>query len=93
MDDWKISLIFPLTRVAQQGIKMKWIPVPIKDRLRKKCPYSTLFWYAFSRIRTEYGVQSKYSVQMRENSDQNNSEYGHFLCTDKQILTYLKKSG
>ena len=24
--------------------------------LRKKCPYSELFWSAFSRIRTEYGV-------------------------------------
>ena len=22
---------------------------------RKKCPYSELFWFAFSRIRTEYG--------------------------------------
>ena len=24
--------------------------------LRKKCPYSELFWSAFSRIRTEYEV-------------------------------------
>ena len=24
--------------------------------LRKKCPYSELFWSAFSRIRTEHGV-------------------------------------
>ena len=40
--------------------------------LRKKYPYSELFWSAFSRIRTEY------SVEMRENTDQNNSEYGHF---------------
>ena len=23
--------------------------------LREKCPYSELFWSAFSRIRTEYG--------------------------------------
>ena len=23
--------------------------------LRQKCPYSELFWSAFSRIRTEYG--------------------------------------
>ena len=33
------------------------------------------------RIRTEYGEIpsiSPYSVQMRENADQNNSEYGHF---------------
>ena len=49
--------------------------------LRKKCPYSELFWSAFSRIRTEYeGILciSPYSVRMRENEDQNNSEYGHF---------------
>ena len=50
--------------------------------LREKCPYSELFWSAFSRIRTEYGeIRSifPYSVRMRENADQNNSEYGHFL--------------
>ena len=42
--------------------------------LRKKCPYSELFWSAFSSIWT--GISS-YSVRMRENEDQNNSEYGH----------------
>ena len=50
--------------------------------LRKKCPYSELFWSAFSRIRTAYGeifCISPYSVRMRENKDQNNSEYGPFL--------------
>ena len=49
--------------------------------LRKKCPYLELFWFAFSRIRTEYEeirIISPYSVRMRENADQNNSEYGHF---------------
>ena len=49
--------------------------------LRKKCPYWELFWSVFSRIRTEYGEIrsiSLYSVQMRENTDQNNSEKGHF---------------
>ena len=51
------------------------------NSLREKCPYSELFWSAFSRIRTEYGEIrsiSPYSVRMRENTDQNNSEYGHF---------------
>ena len=43
--------------------------------LRKKCPYSELFWSAFSRIRTEYGE----SVRIRENTDQNNSKYGPVL--------------
>ena len=49
--------------------------------LRKKCPYSKLLWSAFSRIRNEYGEILRippYSVQMPKNTDQNNSEYGHF---------------
>ena len=51
--------------------------------LHEKCPYSKLFWSAFSRIRTEYGeMQSMYSVQMRENADQNNSECRHFSPID-----------
>ena len=47
---------------------------------RKKCPYSELFSSVFSRIRTEYVEisTSRYSVRMRENADQNNSEYGRF---------------
>ena len=50
--------------------------------LPKKCPYLELFRSAFSRIRTEYGeiLQiSPHSVVMQENTDQNNSEYEHFL--------------
>ena len=49
--------------------------------LRKKSPYSELFWSAFYRILTEYGeilCISPYSIRMREDADQNNSEYGHF---------------
>ena len=41
-----------------------------------------LFWPVFSRIRTEYGevlLISPYSVRMWENTDQNDSEYEHFL--------------
>ena len=41
--------------------------------LHENCPYSELFWSAFSHIRTEYGEIrsiSPYSVQMRENADQ-----------------------
>ena len=56
----------------------------LKVTLRKKCPYSESFWSIFSRIRTKYGeilCIYRYSVQMRENTDQNNSEYGHFLCS------------
>ena len=50
--------------------------------LPKKCSYLELFWSVFSRIPTEYReIQSisEHSVQMRENTDQKNSEYGHFL--------------
>ena len=50
--------------------------------LRKKCPYSDLFWSVFSRIWTEYGEIwsiSPYSVRLRENKDQHNSQYGYFL--------------
>ena len=53
--------------------------------LPKKCPYSELFWSVFSRIRTEYGEirsMSTNSVQMRENTDQNNSEYRPFSRSD-----------
>ena len=45
-------------------------------------PYSKFSWSVFSRIRTESGEIiriSSYKVQMRENTDQKNSEYGHFL--------------
>ena len=54
----------------------------------EKCLYLKLFWSAFSRIRTEYEEIrsiSPYSVQMRENMDQNNSEYGHFSRNGKDF--------
>ena len=49
--------------------------------LHEKRRYLKLFWSAFSRIRTKYEEIhiSPYSVRMRENVDQNSSEYGHFL--------------
>ena len=52
-----------------------------KVTLRKKCPYSELFWSVFSRIPTEYGNllhESPNSVQMLEITDQKYSQYGHF---------------
>ena len=54
--------------------------------LREKCLYLELFWSAFSCVRTEYGeIQSisPYSVQTRENVDQNNFEYRYFLCSEE----------
>ena len=53
----------------------------ISPSLLKKFQYSELFRSAFARLRTKYGEIRNiypYSVQMRENMDQNNSEYGHF---------------
>ena len=60
--------------------------------LRKTCPYTELLWSVFFRIWTEYGELrsiSPYSVQIRENTDQNNSEYERFLrnVTDLSIVS------
>ena len=71
----KVSHFFPKYRNFNQMIFLLF-------PLREKSPYSELFWSAFSRIRTEYGeilCISSYSFRMRENADQNNFEYGHFL--------------
>ena len=54
--------------------------------LREKCPYTELFWSALSRIRTEY------SVRMGENTDQNISEYGHFLRSAVQEEALSKEN-
>ena len=57
------------------------LPTIATVTLREKCPYSEFFWSLFSRIRTEYGdiwSISPYSIRMRENTDQRNSEYKHF---------------
>ena len=48
----------------------------LKEPLCKKCPYLEFFWSAFSRIWAKYGEILPYSVRMRENKDQKNSEYG-----------------
>ena len=66
---WPIRL-----KVHNKGLCLPW-------SLRENCPSSEFFWSVFSRIRTEYGEIlriSPYSVRMQENTDQKNSEYGHF---------------
>ena len=58
--------------------------------LHEKCPYLEFFWSVFSRIWTEYReIQStsQLLVQMWENTDQKNSEYGHFLHNAKYIFS------
>ena len=37
--------------------------------LRKKCPYSELFWSVFSRIRTEYGEIRKMRTRITPNTN------------------------
>ena len=52
-----------------------------KKSLRKKNSYSEFFWSMFSRTRAEYGEILRiffYSIRMRENTRQKNSEYGHY---------------
>ena len=53
--------------------------------LHEKCPYSELFWSAFSRIWTEY------REILRKNADQNNSEYEHFLRSVDWLVLYVCK--
>ena len=70
--------------------------VCVSVSLREKCPYSKLFRSAFSRIRTEYGeirIISPHSVRMRENMDQNNYEYGHFLRSSFYVLYHSPIDG
>ena len=71
----------PYTRRGSK-IKLKALLNIMKLPLREKCPYLELFWSAFSCIQAEYGEILRiysYSVRMRENAEQNNSEYGHLL--------------
>ena len=49
--------------------------------LRKKCPYSQLFWSAFFPHFPAFGLSvfSPNAEKCGKNADQNNSEYGFFL--------------
>ena len=61
--------------------------------LREKCPYSEFFCSVYSSIRTEYREirsVSPYSVQMRENMDQKNSEYFFRSVSVKEKLNKVK---
>ena len=72
--------------VLQCFPEVKWT-----EALREKCSYPEFFWSAFLRIPTEYGdllCKSLYSVQMRENVDQKNSEYGHFSRSVVSALNF-----
>ena len=81
----KVNIVWEKESFGEQW--RETLPSTLKEKLtdaplREKCLHSELFLSTFSRIRTEYGEIlriSPYSVRMRENEDQNNSEYGHFL--------------
>ena len=79
---------------SSNTIEMRKIVITTSASLCKKWPYSEFFWSAFSCIRTEYGnLQSKspYSVRMRENADQKNSEYGYFSHREcREHLVHLE---
>ena len=80
------------------------VALTLKSALRKKCPYSELFWSAFfphfpafglntKRRDTEYlSVFSPNVGKCGKNADQNNSEYGHFLRSASDRETGLLES-
>ena len=72
----RIKLVVRVLACVRAIVRTKW------ERLE-------LFWSAFYRIRTEYEeIRSicPYPVLMRENVDQNNSNYGYFLRSEEQVV-------
>ena len=72
-----IFLCFTITCKFKVNIRQTF---PIFDRfllnpLREKCPYSEF--------------SGSYSAQMRENTDQKNSEYIHFSRSDSVVVRFL----
>ena len=66
----------------EDNINLRWVPG--KNRSMKSVRIRS-FWSVFSRIWTEHGdlwSKSLYSVRIRENTDQKNSKYGHFSCSE-----------
>ena len=75
-------------RLSQQQIRYCRFIQIYQHSLPEKCLYLELLWSVFSRIWTEYEETrsiSRYSVQIRENADHNNSEYRHFYAV---IMTF-----
>ena len=68
-------------------------PNSFTTTLREMRPYLELFWSLLSHFLTEYGEMwsiSPYLVQMWENTDQSNPEYGHILRS-ANITRFLKE--
>ena len=84
--DWNKVLSATSNKQNQQQGKLKAFQCLLLNNHYVKCPYSEDFWSIFSRIQTEYGDllrKCPYAVQMRENTDQKNSEYGHYLRSER----------
>ena len=80
---WKTSRTCKINVTTNTSDLSKWLSSRClaEFTLREKCPYSEFFWSVFSRIRAkdkEILRISPHSIQMPQNTDQNNSEYGHF---------------
>ena len=67
----------------------------LSSTLRKKFPYSGLFWSAFFPHFPSFGLNTeRYEVSLRiqskcgKNVDQNNSGYGHFLRSAKEMESF-----
>ena len=78
-------IIVEVTEVTIRSILVlvQTVEIFVVLALREKCSYSELLWSVFSRIRAEYGeiiCISPYSVQLRENTDKNNSKCGDFFA-------------
>ena len=93
--DTKIKLRGNSAQSFEKSLNMDSLNTKVVQKVHSLCkkrPYSEFFWSVFSGIRTEYrGVRSisPKLVQMRENTDQKNSEYGHFLRSDcKYIVNF-----
>ena len=74
-------------------VKLTYENTFAKKSLHEKWPYSAFFWSIFSRIWTEYleiRSISPYLVRMRENTNQKNSKYDSFWCSEYDCF-YLKK--
>ena len=73
---------------VKETLHSNWLEsiIQIPHHCVKSVQIRIFFWFVFSRIRTECGKIrsiSPYSVQIRENADQNNSEYGQFSRSSK----------
>ena len=55
--------------------------------------YSGPYFPAYGQNTERYGVSQLYLVQMRENADQNNSEYGHFSRSVNVSFFFLSDLG